>query len=302
LKNFRSLACGTDGVGVTSETSTGVASITVDQEGGNCIVIVPAANNLVTAAWVESQRALIERAKVLVTQLEVPLEATIRALEIGAASPSTTTIFNPAPADTVLPESIYALCDLVIPNETEAALLTGIAVNDPASAERAARLLLAKGAKNVIVTLGGQGCLLVPGARGRRCRPRRRRQGARRGHDRRRRLVHRRAGALPRARRLARAGDAPRRRVRLVLGAAQGHAAVVCHGRRHRPFAALVTHNNKKKKNEEEKKLENSCFHSSNWARATIDSAVWACFQAASWRMVVMWAGASVESTHSARP
>lgn len=166
LKNFRDLGCATDGVGVTGETSTGVASITVDEEGGNCIVIVPAANNLVTPAWVERQRALICRAKVLVTQLEVPLEATILALQIGAASPGTTVIFNPAPADTVLPDSIYPLCDLVIPNETEAALLTGVAVNDPASAERAARQLLAKGAKNVIVTLGGQGCLLVPGAAG----------------------------------------------------------------------------------------------------------------------------------------
>jgi ribokinase len=166
VANFAALRCATEGVGVApaSQCSTGVASITVDADGGNCIVIVPGANELVTAAFVEQHRELVQRAKVLVTQLEVPLAATIRALEIGHASASTTTIFNPAPADTVLPDSIYALCDIVIPNETEAALLTGVAVNDAASAERAARLLLAKGAKNVIVTLGSQGCLLVPGA------------------------------------------------------------------------------------------------------------------------------------------
>lgn len=106
---------------------------------------------------------MIEAAKVLVTQLEVPLAATIRALEIAAASPGTTAIFNPAPADATLPDRIYALSDLVIPNETEASLLTGVQVTDTASAEQAARILLGKGAKNVIVTLGGQGCLLVQG-------------------------------------------------------------------------------------------------------------------------------------------
>lgn len=146
--------------------STGVAAITVDAAGGNCIVIVPGANNDVTAEFVESKRHVIESARVVVTQLEVPLAATIRALEIAANSPGTTAIFNPAPADAALPDSIFALSDLVIPNETEASLLSGVQVTDVASAEAAARVLLAKGAKNVIVTLGGQGCLLVPGGNG----------------------------------------------------------------------------------------------------------------------------------------
>lgn len=126
-------------------------------------MIVPGANNDVTAEFVESKRQVIQAAKVLVTQLEVPLAATIRALEIAAESPGTTAIFNPAPADATLPDRIYALSDLVIPNETEASLLTGVQVTDTASAEKAARILIGKGAKNVIVTLGGQGCLLVQG-------------------------------------------------------------------------------------------------------------------------------------------
>lgn len=163
LANFKKLNCSTDAVGVTKSVSTGVAAITVDAAGGNCIVIVPGANNDVTAEFVESKRHVIEAAKVLVTQLEVPLAATIRALEIAAESPGTTAIFNPAPADATLPDRIYALSDLVIPNETEASLLTGVQVTDTASAEQAARILLGKGAKNVIVTLGGQGCLLVQG-------------------------------------------------------------------------------------------------------------------------------------------
>lgn len=60
-----------------------------------------------------------------------------------------------------LPESIYALVDVVTPNETEAELLSGVAVNDAASAEKAARVLIARGARAVIVTLGEQGCVLV---------------------------------------------------------------------------------------------------------------------------------------------
>ena len=96
--------------------------------GHNNIVIVPGANDELTPAMIDEHSALICSAKVLLTQLEVPLDSTIRALEIGAKSDATTVIFNPAPANASLPDSMYALCDLIIPNETEAELLTGVAV------------------------------------------------------------------------------------------------------------------------------------------------------------------------------
>jgi sugar/nucleoside kinase (ribokinase family) len=195
-------------------------------------VIVPGANNDVTAEFVESKRHVIESARVVVTQLEVPLAATIRALEIAANSPGTTAIFNPAPADAALPDSIFALSDLVIPNETEASLLSGVQVTDVASAEAAARVLLAKGAKNVIVTLGGQGCLLVPGGNAR--------GGARAGaqggggrHDGCGRLVYWRVGTLHCAWRLAGGRGEASDSVRVVLGAATRHTTVVCNERRH---------------------------------------------------------------------
>ena len=100
----------------------------------------------------------MDGAKIFMTQLEQPIPAAFRALEIARAA-GTITIFNPAPA-AVLDDAIYRLCDYITPNESEAAMLTGIAVTDIASAKKAADILLAKGVGAVIITLGGQGSLL----------------------------------------------------------------------------------------------------------------------------------------------
>ena len=68
---------------------------------------------------------------------------------------------NPAPAQASLPDELFLLADFFCPNETEAELLTGVAVKDIASATEAAHKLLARGATNVLITLGAQGSLLV---------------------------------------------------------------------------------------------------------------------------------------------
>ena len=139
--------------------STGAAYIFVqDGTGSNAIIVVPGAAGTITLDDIEENAATIRGAKVFMTQLEQPIPAAVRALEI-AKEAGVITIFNPAPA-APLEDSIYKLCDYVTPNESEASMLTGVTVTDLASAKKAADVLIAKGAGAVLITLGGQGSLL----------------------------------------------------------------------------------------------------------------------------------------------
>ena len=145
----------------TCSTPTGAAAILIDStHGENAIIVVPGACFTLTPAEVEAAAPAIRSARVFLTQLELPLNAVERGLQI-ARSAGVPTILNPAPAPAhPLPDSLLALVDYLIPNETEAALLTGNPVSSLAEAERAADALLARGARNIIVTLGARGSLL----------------------------------------------------------------------------------------------------------------------------------------------
>lgn len=146
-------------VALSESEPTGAAYIFVsDETGENAIIVVPGAAGGLSPADVEAARTAIENAAVFVTQLEQPVEAARRGLEIARAS-GAVTVFNPAPAAPV-PEDIYALCDYVIPNETEAAALTGLPVDTEDQARKAGDALLAKGARNALITLGARGALL----------------------------------------------------------------------------------------------------------------------------------------------
>jgi len=157
LENFRAVGVDTAHVGFTDEAFTGVAPIAVDAEGRNAIIIVTGANDLLSADDLERARPAIARAGVLVCQLELPVETSLAALAI-AREEGVRTIFNPAPAREELPAELYALSDVICPNEPETQLLTGL----PAG-EKAARELLARGAGAVVLTLGERGCLVVEG-------------------------------------------------------------------------------------------------------------------------------------------
>jgi ribokinase len=138
---------------------TGAAYIFVnDQNGENAIIVVPGAAGTITAADVDAAANVIASSAVFVTQLEQPIPAAMRSLEI-ARQASVITIFNPAPA-TPVPDAIYPLCDYVIPNESEAEGLTGIKVSNPDDARKAAEVLVRKGARTAIVTMGGLGALV----------------------------------------------------------------------------------------------------------------------------------------------
>jgi ribokinase len=140
------------------DSYTGAAYIFIEESSGNnAIIVAPGAAGRVSVADVEAKRALIESAAVFVTQLEQPIPAAQRALEIARAA-GVTTILNPAPA-AALSDAMLALCDYVTPNESEAETLTGIPVVSVQDAERAADALMARGVGAVIVTLGSNGAL-----------------------------------------------------------------------------------------------------------------------------------------------
>ena len=138
---------------------TGAAYIFVEEaSGNNAIIVCPGVATTISPEYIEEKQSLIEGASVFVTQLEQPIDAAMRALEISKAG-GATTILNTAPA-AELPREIFPLCDYVTPNESEAEGITGIAVTDIASAGAAADAFLDLGAGAALITLGENGALL----------------------------------------------------------------------------------------------------------------------------------------------
>jgi ribokinase len=139
--------------------STGIALITVDRTGQNEIVVISGSNMRLTPRDVNEHRSVFARGGVLLLQLEIPLRTVSRAAAI-ARQYGLRVILNPAPAR-ILPDSLLRRVDCLTPNETEAGILTGVAVTSLKTAEQAARQLLARGVGAVVVTLGSRGSLLV---------------------------------------------------------------------------------------------------------------------------------------------
>ncbi len=159
LKNYREQGIDTSHVMFDETHFSGVAPIFVDDNAQNCIVIVPGANLRLSPADVQAAREVILAAQTLVCQLEIPTETTLEAFRI-AKSGKVQTILNPAPAAPI-PDELLQLSDICAPNETETELLTGQSAHSLGEAETAARKLLARGARTVILTLGEQGALFV---------------------------------------------------------------------------------------------------------------------------------------------
>lgn len=159
LTNYRQQHIDTTHVLFDPARFSGVAPIFVDDDGRNVIVIVPGANMGLLPDDVTRARGAITAAAVLICQLEVPLETTLQAFRIGKAE-GVLTMLNPAPAAR-LPDELLALVDYCVPNETEAELLTGIPVTSVDAARAAAEVLLARGPRTVIVTLGERGALVA---------------------------------------------------------------------------------------------------------------------------------------------
>lgn len=140
-----------------TDSATGTAIIVVDSNGQNSIVLSPGANGMVMPEDVDT--ASFADFGLILLQLEIPTPTVLRAAK-KAREHGLTVILNPAPAKP-LPDELLAHVDILIPNESELALLTGLPVNDIASAEIAAKEILNRGVKTVIVTLSSKGALLV---------------------------------------------------------------------------------------------------------------------------------------------
>jgi ribokinase len=142
-----------------AENPSGVALITVDAHGENCIVVASGANAALTPADLQPAKHIIEKTALILVQLEIPLE-TVGYVVALAAAKNVKVVLNPAPACS-LPDALLRNISIITPNETEATLLTGIKVTGRESAEAAARVLSAKGIETVIVTMGAEGALLL---------------------------------------------------------------------------------------------------------------------------------------------
>lgn len=141
------------------DEATGIAKIIVEDNGQNRILVVPGANYEVDTFYIDKHLDVIKNSDILVTQLEIPIE-TVRYSLKKAKELGKITILNPAPA-VKLDEEIILNSDYIIPNETELEILSGIAVTDEKSLVEAATILLDKGVKGLIVTLGSQGCMFI---------------------------------------------------------------------------------------------------------------------------------------------
>lgn len=138
---------------------SGVALITVDDNAENCIVVASGANAYLTAQDIMQATNCIEKAAIILMQLEIPVETVAHAASVATAL-NKKVILNPAPVCS-LNDELLKLVSIITPNETEAYMLTGIKVTDEATAEQAAGYLHAKGIATVIITLGSKGALVL---------------------------------------------------------------------------------------------------------------------------------------------
>ncbi|MBC8995303.1 MULTISPECIES: ribokinase [unclassified Pseudomonas] len=144
------------------EDSSGVALIVVDDNSQNAIVIVAGANGAMTPGVIDRFDPVLQAAEVVICQLEIP-DATVGHALKRAHALGKTVILNPAPASRPLPADWFAAIDYLIPNESEAAALSGLPVDSLDTAKSAASHLIAMGAGKVIITLGAEGSLFANG-------------------------------------------------------------------------------------------------------------------------------------------
>jgi ribokinase len=159
IKNFKSLGIGSKHVKTIKGTSSGVAPIFVEKSGQNRIVVVKGANDKLTPRMVDQAAAQLKKADVIILQFEVPLSTVYHTVRFARKN-KVRCIVNPAPG---LPVDLKQIADVdyFVPNETEAATITGKPVDNVDQAEDCAKYLLSQGIRRVIITLGEKGALLA---------------------------------------------------------------------------------------------------------------------------------------------
>ena len=143
----------------TSKGATGVALITVDKNAQNSIVVSPGANFEVKEDDIDNNIEAIKNSDIVVLQLETPLNTIKYALN-KAKELYKYTILNPAPA-VKLDDEIIKNVDLLTPNETELEIISGVSIETEEDIQKAAQIMIEKGVKELIVTLGSKGSLYI---------------------------------------------------------------------------------------------------------------------------------------------
>jgi ribokinase len=159
LQNLKNDGINVDPVRINKDKPSGIALITIDSKGENSIVVASGANETLLPDDIKETMSEIENSDIILLQLEIPLSTVNYIAEI-ASDKGKKVVLNPAPAvelsDTLL-KNLYML----IPNETEAELLTEVHISDEKTAEQAAQKLKAKGVKIVIITMGSEGVFVL---------------------------------------------------------------------------------------------------------------------------------------------
>ena len=160
LDGYRAVGLDVSHALTVADRLTGTATILVEPSGENRILVAAGANAALTVEAVEAAADVLRTATLVVLQLEVPLDAVARAVDICGAA-GVDVLFNPAPARTDLDLDLACRARFLVPNRGELALLTGLPSDTIDDVEAAARSLVQRGARTVIVTLGPDGALIV---------------------------------------------------------------------------------------------------------------------------------------------
>lgn len=158
IELFNKEKINTEYIFIDNKNPSGVALINVDERGENCITVAQGANGNLLVDDVKTLTHVLENADIILIQLEIPIE-TIEYVAEFCSQHHKKLIVNPAPV-CKLSDELLSKISIITPNEKEAEMLTGIAIQDIGSAKEAARILSAKGIERTIITLGEQGALL----------------------------------------------------------------------------------------------------------------------------------------------
>jgi ribokinase len=155
LEIYKSNNVKTDSIIKDKNEKTGVAGIFIDQKGNNSINVITGAANNISKKDIDNNLDRIKNSKIFLTQLEIPIDVTMYALE-KAKNNDCTTILNPAPAH-IIDKEYFKLIDYFTPNEKEAEFYLNKKIESEEEIKKAAKDLLNLGIKNVIITLGEKG-------------------------------------------------------------------------------------------------------------------------------------------------
>lgn len=159
IKQLKSYGVATEYVETTAGENTGHAYITLDEQGQNDIIIDHGANYVLSPEDVAAASDLLDQVDCVIAQFETPIKTTIAAFKLAKKN-GALTILNPAPATAKIPQELLAYTDIITPNETESAVITGIPINNEADLKANAKKLHELGVENVVITYGDKGSYL----------------------------------------------------------------------------------------------------------------------------------------------